>query len=246
MKLFLQRTVQFLLLLAAISLLYISYINNSVKMLELYLVIHSLGLIYHLSFDRPKSRLFISVFSMFLLSSTAGVIYGHIMPKPDYLVYFIHAVSFLGLLLIFVEMLKRNPPRWVLNKYTIIIVAVIAIDIYFGYKIIELVDKYQLSLEHLFFGFIYTIFKMVLMSAGFIFYLTSGRKSRKISLLNWSFTAFFLSDIIDTLNSVIYMRDPIVAIIILQNGLLCIAMFFFYMYCMSPDVTEELEKERFI
>ncbi|MEL6810658.1 MAG: hypothetical protein AAFP76_04940 [Bacteroidota bacterium] len=248
MKVVLKRLIQLALLVTMVWLLYASYSENHGRVLELYFFLYFFALTYHLVHDKSKSRLYMVVLSLFVVSGIIGVLYFHekARPRPFAYVYALNFVSFLGYLLIFLKMYKENRPYFVINWRSIIIAGILALNIFFGYKIVALVQKYNLSLDHFFFGIAYTIFKMIFMSAGMIFYLTSRRKSRKISLLNGSFISFFLGDIVDTLNSLVFIRDPIPASGIIHSGLLGIGLFFFYMYCTSPEIDQNLEKEGYI
>ena len=241
MKLVFQRLTEILLLTIAIALVYYTYATNYGRQLNLYLALYSIGLLYHLLFDKKKSRLFIAVFALFVVSAALGVgfFYETARPRPDWYVYAGNLFAFFGFLLMLIRLFKDFPPKWALNKWSVLILIILGINMFFGYEIVLLVKKYNLSFEHFFFGFFYTLFKMLLLSAGLIFYVTNMHKKRKLSLLVGAFICFFLSDIIDTLNSLMFKNDPIQGADILFSGLLCLALCFFYMYCTSPISKDE-------
>lgn len=247
MKLILKSLYQVVLFATAAALVYFTYSAEYGRQIQVYFLLYALGLGYHLLFDAVKSRLFIWVFSFFLISSvfSLGFYYETARPRPNWYVLASNSFSFIGFLLIFLKLFKDYPPRWVFSKRSLLVFVILGVNVLFGYKIIQLVEVYNLSFVHFFYGFVYTIFKMILLSVGLIFFLTSRQWSRKLALLIGSFICFFLSDVIDTGNSLIFSENPIPGANILFSGLLCLALCFFYMYSTSPKVNEALENEKF-
>ena len=209
-----------------------------------------LAIVYHLLFDKRKSYLFLGVFALFAISNLVSVYFSYMRLQGDAgqraYVLFVQLPWFLGLSLIFLRLLSDNVMQFDLKKKSLLILLVIAFDVFFAYQVMELISKYNLGVSHIFYSFTAIIVEMILLSVGLIFYLSSGSHYRKTSLLFGSFLCFYLCTIVSSLNSLMFYAEPVPALNILEVAFLFMAMMFFYMYCRTPDFVKELEQEPFI
>jgi len=243
-----QRVLKIVILIACIVLLYFSYKNDNGKILWLHSIIYFSTLLYYLIIYQKRSLLFISVLSLFFISSIFGILFfiSDNKSRDYFFIFFIEAIYFAGLLLLFIRMIKDYPPKLILNKHIFLIGFVALINIIFIYKAKTIFDKYDIGLDHLLYGLIYTVIKMILMSFGIVFYIINRKKSRKILFLSWSFIAFFINDFIDTFQAMFLDNKLIPGLRIIESGLLCIGLFLFFIYTISPNINKTLEQERFV
>ncbi|GAB5400687.1 MAG: hypothetical protein Aureis2KO_22720 [Aureisphaera sp.] len=236
-----------LLLASAIGYCLSGYSNGQL-IFVFYLLLYTLGLTYHLLFDKVRSKLFIWVFSLFIVSSAFGVFFSfNGIPKGErgaiiYL-YTVQLFWILGFILIFLKMIKEHPFKFRLNKWSWVIIIILALDLLFANKIITWADSFGLSTMHILYSFAYTILKMVLLSIGLIYHIGNMNTSIRISLITAAFLFFFLSDITDVFNTLFFYENPIFGISILKSGMFCIALVFFYMYCVTPEPAGILKNE---
>lgn len=231
-------------IMVAVALCYFRFTDSKLYF-TLGLCLYVLGLIYHLTFDQIKSKLFIIVFTFFALSAGFGVYYVFYPLKGTSGAYiYLYTVELswiLGFLLIFFKMVTHHPIRLKLSKWSLMVFLVLVINYLFAQKILNFVDAFNLSTAHIVYSFLGTILKMILMSVGVIIYFVGGVKFQKVSFLTGSFIFFFLSDIIATFNSLFFFENQIQGITILSTGLYCLALVFFYIYCITPN--KEFEEE---
>lgn len=237
-----------LFMLVVVSIYY-AFINSYNLMLKGQALIVCLAIVYHLLFDRRNSSLFLRVFALFAISCLASVYLPYVGLERDAVqrayFLFVELPWFIGLSFIFFRLLSDNVMQFDLKKKSFLVLLVIAIDVFFAYQIMEMISKYNLGVSHIIYSFTGIIVRMILLSVGLVFYLSSESHYRKTSLLFGSFLCFFLCTIISSLNSLIFYADPVPALNILEITFLYIAMVFFYMYCRTPSFVKELEQERF-
>jgi hypothetical protein len=238
-----------ILFIGAIVFCVFGYIGSPAFTL-FYPAIYVLGLCFHLLFDKEKIHLFITVFSLFIISSFFQVyFYFNKVEGVEGAFQYLYTVQLfwiLGFILIFLKMIKDHPLQLRFTKWSFLIPVIIGLDIFLAIKIIDMIELFNLSSYHIIYTFLYTILKMVLMSIGLIFFMTSKQDSRKISFLTGAFVCFFLSDIIGSFHSLLFFNEGIGGFMMLELGFFCIALMFFYMYCTSPMLEDLLEKERLI
>ncbi|MDC8005035.1 hypothetical protein POV27_13315 [Aureisphaera galaxeae] len=233
------------LLASAVGLCIAGYESSKLAFV-FYLILYSLGLAYHLIFDEVRSKLFVWVFSLFIISSAFGVYFSFsrvLKGETGALIYLNTVQLFwvMGFVLIFLKMLKEHPFKMKFNKWSWMIILILVLDFLFAKKIIAIVDDFGLSSMHILYSFAYTILKLVLFSIGLMYQIVNT--STRISTITAAFLFFFLSDITQVLNSLFFFGDPLYGITLLELGMFCIALFFFYMYCVMPDQHELLKKE---
>lgn len=240
----------FIALLFGISLLlcYWSYTNS--HHFHGYALLYLLGLTYHVIFDKKKSLLFITVFSFFILSSVIGVYYYYTrLQGTKGMLLYVLTVQFpwlIGFIFIFIRLLRDNANSFKLGGKSLFVLLIISWDVFYALKMAQLIGSYNLGADHIFYAFSSNILKMILMSVGLIFYLTRRINSRKTAILFFSLFSFFLSDILDTMNTLFFYDEPVPGISVIRIGFSVSALVFFYMYCSTPKFLDELEVGGFI
>ena len=235
-----------ILLITAIGFCLAGY-ENSKHLFVFYLLLYFLGLLYHILFDEIRSKLFIMVFSLFIISSAFGVYFSFnrvLKGETGALIYLntVQLFWIMGFVLMFLKMLQEYPFKLKLNKWSFFIIFILVLDLFFAQKILDVVEAFGLSSMHILYSFAYTILKMVLLSVGLIYHIGNVNISTRISYITAAFLFFFLSDITEIWNSLFFFNNPMSGISLLESGLFCIALIFFYMYCVAPKkLTPEKE-----
>ncbi|MBX2828324.1 MAG: hypothetical protein KTR22_09180 [Flavobacteriaceae bacterium] len=235
------------LLLSAFGLCVAGY-ENSEYIFLYYLFLYTLGLGYHLLFDEVRIKLFVTVFSMFIISSAFGVFFtfNNVLKGETGALIYLNTVQLfwiLGFVLIFLKMFREYPLKIKLHKWSWVIVLILVLDFFCAQKIINLVDAFGMSSMHILYTFAYTILKLVLLSVGLIYHFGSVKTSVRISYITAAFLFFFLSDIIDVFNTLMFFDHPEYGFSLLKSGMFCIALVFFYMYCVTSDPSGILKRE---
>ncbi|MCH9659691.1 MAG: hypothetical protein K0U54_02145 [Bacteroidetes bacterium] len=244
MKLNLSNVGKLLPLVASLLFCY-AYITKFGYLFILYLILHGSWLLYHLLFENGRSTLVIKVFAFLIISSSFGVYFTFFPFEPNGAYYYLLGTQLpwlIAFFLIFVRMVEDNPFKLKLNIWSPFILLVIGLNWFFAEKFLGMIDEYSLSSEHILYSFSYTILKMLMMSIGLIFFITNTGKYQKTSFLNGAFLCFFIGDIASTFNSLVYFNNPITALSILEAGFYCIALWLFYIYCVSPGNLRVTEK----
>ncbi|MEL6810659.1 MAG: hypothetical protein AAFP76_04945 [Bacteroidota bacterium] len=236
----LKTPLQWLLVLATITLGYFSFSRDFGGTIIAFLAIFSLGLIYHIFVDRVISGLFVLVISFFILSEAfSALAYYQVLPgsMPIFMSYLL---SMAGCVLIFRKIILEARIRLTFGRNSWIIILVIAANTFIAYLMIQLMSQLELSLKHLFLGFGQTLLKLFLLSLGLVSYALAGRRSKRLNLLYWTIGCFFLGETIDIINYTLYSDQLVLAYIFLRNGLLVIGVFAFYLFCRGAEERGEL------
>lgn len=222
----------FLFLLCIVALTYFNLNAYSGRIHIANVIFLLLFIVYHLTSDYPKSKIFLWVMGLFTLSSILSALNFYASERFTVYIYIIGLFFISGIFLIVNEIFKETRVVSVeVKKYIWPILLVVLADMLMLHKILSFLQEFQLDVQHLISSFGFTILKMFLLSAGLISYFASNFKSKKVNYLNVSLLAFFLSDIIDIANYLYFTYNPLVEGLFLQNMFDIVGYVMFYNYC---------------
>ncbi len=226
---------QILIVCAIIGLGYSSFYQSFGLSLISYFFLLVFSFAYHLSQDSPTSKFFLRVILIFIISTGISIFFNYNSNNIQLLTFIAQLLNILAFSLILLEIIKEVNLQLVFNRYTLLTIGIIFINGLLIYKIVALINEYQLGSSHMVYSFIFTIVKTLLLSLGLIGYFMSTRKTKRIVFLGLSFAVFLAGDLIDTINYLFFMGN-LVSVWVLVEGLSLVAgTFFFYKFCISPN-----------
>ncbi len=214
---------------------YLSFNNNYKESLLAVLVFLILGLVYHLKFDSPTNSALVKVIMIFIIATLVSVVSSYLGINTVVFIYLAQLLTTLGFFLVVQEMFKEIEIRIDLNIYALLSVLIIVANIFIIYKIVELINKFELGLNHTAFDFIFTIVKTFILSLGVIGFFLSIWKSRKVTLLFAGIVLFLIGDLFDTINYLFFMDNLLSEGLFLNYMITVIGFYLFYKYCNYPN-----------
>ena len=222
---------QILIIGAVISLGYLSFISDFKESLVAFLALLILALVFHLAIDLVISIVYKRVMAVFIVATLAQVLFSYIGPEHEALIYGAQLLTTFGYFLIVQELFKEIEIRIAVNIYGFLSILVLLANALLIYKIVVLINKFNLGLSHTAFDFIFTLVKTFILSFGVIGYFFSIWKSKKLTLLFISIAAFLIGDLFDTLNYLLFIDDLFSEGLFLQYMFSALGLFLFYKFC---------------
>ncbi|RMA65936.1 hypothetical protein [Ulvibacter antarcticus] len=235
MPIILRRIFLFLILSTAILVIYFEIVKEFGFGIGANLLFLSLITIMHISTDKPRSKIFISVLLLFIASMLLNIINYYLIVNAIAVLYANEIFLIIGFVLMMREVIRECRKEFVIKNYSWPVAIILILDGIIIYKIMALIDEFHLSISHVLYGFIFTILKLLVLSIGLIYYFMSSYKTRKVSFLIGALALFFMSDIIETSNYLFFIKDPLVAGGVLNSGLSMLGVVLFYLYCTYPE-----------
>lgn len=190
-----------------------------------------LGLAFHIRYDSKVNKVLLAVVVAFIVATLSGLAFAYTKFTFVALFYLAQLLTTLGFFLIIQEMYKEVELRLALNVYTLLSILVILANILLIYKIVLLINKFELGLSHTAFDFIFSLIKAFVLSFGLIGYFLSKWKSKKVTLLFVAIALLLIGDLCDTLNYLFFIDDLWSEGLFLQDMFSVLGLYLFYRYC---------------
>lgn len=226
---------QILIVGAIIGLSYSSFYQSFGLSLISYFFLLVFTFAYHLSQDSPTSNFFLRVILIFIISTGLSILFNYTSNNLQFLTFIAQVLNISGFFLILLVLIKEVNLQLVFIRYTLLTIGIFFINALLIYKIVDLINQYQLGSSHMVYSFIFTIVKTLLLSLGLIGYFMSTRKTKRIVFLGLSFAVFLAGDLIDTINYLFFMGNLVSAWVLVESLSLAAGIFFFYKFCVSPN-----------